>query len=59
MKKITATIAKGNVTLQVEGAKGTACHDATRDLEEKLGAVTSSTPTSEAYERENVSFLNQ
>jgi len=59
MQKITATISKGNVTLHVEGAKGTACHDATRDLEEKLGSITSSTPTAEAYERENVSILRQ
>lgn len=59
MTKITATISKGNVTLTVNGVKGSACHQVTNDLETKLGTVTNSTATAEAYERPNVSVLHQ
>lgn len=59
MTKITATIAKGAVSLHVEGVKGSNCHQVTNDLETKLGTVTNSTATAEAYERPNISILHQ
>lgn len=57
--KHTITISKGKVTVAVEGVKGSACQDATRALEERLGTRTNDTLTDEYYQHEETQILNQ
>jgi hypothetical protein len=45
---------KAKVTLEVDGVKGTACTDLTKSLENALGKTTSSVPTGEMYEEQQV-----
>lgn len=42
----------GDVKVSVDGVKGGSCKDLTRKLEESLGMVGSSEPTSEMYQAE-------
>lgn len=49
-KKIIVRIAKdGATTVKTEGFEGTACKDATKQLEQALGTVTDDQPTQEMY----------
>ena len=40
---------KGNVTIAATGFRGAACEQATKEIEEALGTVTSKKKTPEAY----------
>jgi Protein of unknown function (DUF2997) len=55
LKKIKITISKqAKVKIETEGFSGSACQEATKALEKKLGIVTNDTPTAEAFnESEN------
>jgi Tfp pilus assembly protein PilZ len=44
----------GSTTVGVECIKGTACKDATREIEKALGRTTSDQPTSEMKEKSHV-----
>lgn len=60
MQTHKVTIRKdASVQIEVNGVKGCACKDATAALEQKLGTVTSTAPTGEAYEQPDVSTVNQ
>jgi hypothetical protein len=51
MKKIIVTIAPdGATSVETQGFKGKACQDATRQIEQALGAVVSEKKTSEFYQ---------
>lgn len=50
---ITFTVRDGKVTAEVDGVKGDACTEMTRELFARLGQVTSSELKPEAYAREN------
>lgn len=52
MTEITVTIQKGKAVIETRGFVGTACKDATKDLERAMGTVTSDTPTPEMHNRE-------
>ena len=59
-KTITIEISTdGQVKITTEGFTGIACKDATKTLEQALGAVTSDTPTREAHEYESVHLRNR
>lgn len=60
MEKIIVTIPlHGNTTIEVQGKKGPACQDLTRDLEAALGGTVTNTPTGEMYETEEALHLDQ
>lgn len=51
MEEIIITADKsGKVTIEVQGVKGSGCHDLTAGLERTLGTVVSDTETQEAYD---------
>ena len=51
MKKIIVTIAPdGSTTVETSGFKGKSCQDATRQIEQALGAVVSDTKKPEFYQ---------
>lgn len=47
---ITMTIRNGGMTVATEGYKGSACQDATRELEKLVGKTESDTTTPEFHE---------
>ena len=49
----------GETKIETRGFKGKSCKDATRELEKALGAVTSDTATSEAYEHGGIHVRNR
>ncbi|HEX5433521.1 MAG TPA: DUF2997 domain-containing protein [Candidatus Angelobacter sp.] len=52
MEKHTITIQpNGDVSIKVEGLKGKACLEATREIEEAFGETTKRTNTAEFYEQ--------
>lgn len=51
MEKIVITFDGGTSTIETSGFKGTACQQATKDLEAALGKTTKDRKTAEAYER--------
>jgi hypothetical protein len=54
-EKITVTIAKGGkVTLKTEGFTGSACQQATAELERRLGKTINDQPTEEMYAQTNI-----
>jgi hypothetical protein len=51
MKTIEVTISpKGETTIQTKGFAGSSCRDATKTLEQALGAVQSDKATAEMYQ---------
>jgi hypothetical protein len=46
---------EGEVTINVQGAKGSSCLDITRDIEEALGVVTEREKKSSFYEEHDAS----
>jgi hypothetical protein len=44
----------GEVTVQTRGFSGASCREASKSIEQALGAVQSDTPTAEMYQSETV-----
>ena len=45
---------EGEVEISVKGAKGSDCHDLTRNIENALGTISKTSPTREAKETTSV-----
>ena len=55
MKTIEIIVdAKGESTVQTKGFAGTSCRDASKFIEQTLGAVQSDMPTAEMYQTQTV-----
>ena len=55
MKTIEIIVdAKGESTLQTKGFAGASCRDASKFIEQALGAAQSDTPTAEMYQTQTV-----
>jgi hypothetical protein len=59
MKKIKVVVSKeGETQISTEGFTGTACKDATKQLEKALGTVTKDSNTQEFYNESTVDQVN-
>lgn len=59
MKQIIVKIHKGKSTVTAEGFTGAACKDATKQIEEALGAVTEDVDTHEIEAEIENEFIDQ
>ena len=59
MKKIKVHVDKeGGTKIETEGFTGTACKDATKELEEAIGVATKETFTDDYYKQSTVDQVN-